>query len=115
MGRRTDEEPSSLVLADDGADLKVSAISYGAVADLCVDVLEIPNAACATLTAMTVPSGQGQSSWKPLLAEVQPDRREFPSNMLQEHMRAVRTVAIGVGAALTLLLALFASMLANLL
>ena len=39
MGVETELAPDSLALADDGGDLKVSAIPHAAVADLCVEVL----------------------------------------------------------------------------
>ena len=54
MSFTTELAPASLALADDGGDLKVSAIPHAAVADLCVDVLGYPNAARATLCATRV-------------------------------------------------------------
>ncbi|KAL1504961.1 hypothetical protein AB1Y20_008728 [Prymnesium parvum] len=106
--------PKSLALADDGGELRVSAIPYGAVARLCVDVLRTPGAACATLTAMTVPSGEGEDSWAPLLAKVRPDRRQFRADLLQEHQRAVRVAAVVGGAVLALLLAAVGALIARL-
>ena len=102
MGQMDELPPASLALADDGADLKVAAIPHAAVADLCVGVLGAPNAACATLTAMTVPSGEGADTWAPLLAKVAPDRRAFRTDMLEEHKKAVRVGALGGGAILAL-------------
>lgn len=67
----------------------VSATPHSIIADLCVDVLEAPQTACATLMAMTVPSGQGADSWPALLASVQPDKRIFRTDLLGEHRRAV--------------------------
>ena len=105
MGQTDEVEPSSLALADDGGDLKVAPIAHSAVAELCVDCLESPNAACATLTAMTVPSGTGASAWKPLLADsVAPDRRAFRTDLMEEHRKAVRAGAVG-GVALAAVLA----------
>ena len=40
--------PKSLALADDGGDLKVSAIPHAAIAELCVKALDYPNAARTT-------------------------------------------------------------------
>eukprot|EP00320_Phaeocystis_rex_P000529 CAMPEP_0119087440 /NCGR_PEP_ID=MMETSP1178-20130426/141694_1 /TAXON_ID=33656 /ORGANISM="unid sp, Strain CCMP2000" /LENGTH=305 /DNA_ID=CAMNT_0007070649 /DNA_START=85 /DNA_END=1002 /DNA_ORIENTATION=- len=95
-GEAGDTPPASLALADNGGDLKVSRITHGAIASLCVQCLSYPNAARCTLTAMSVPQGEGASSWAPLLAAVKPDRRAFRTDLLQEHRRAV---ALG-GAAL---------------
>ena len=55
--------PKSLALADDGGDLKVSAIPHGTIADLCVEVLAYPNAARTTLCAMTVEEGEGADAY----------------------------------------------------
>jgi hypothetical protein len=66
---------------------RVSAVSYGAIADLCIECLDYPNAARSTLTAMNVPPGQGQETYAPLLARVNPDTREFPTSLIQEHKR----------------------------
>jgi len=95
----------ALALADNGGDLKVSPISYAAIAELCVDCLSCPNAAGATLTAMTVTEGQGQDSWHPLLKVVAADTRTFPDRdtLVSEHYRAVRTVSSVIFAALLLL------------
>jgi hypothetical protein len=95
MGQMDELPPASLALTDDGGDLKVAPIPHAAVADLCVDVLGAPNAACATLTAMTVPSGEGADTWAPLLARVAPDRRAFRTDLLAEHKKAVRVGALG--------------------
>eukprot|EP00446_Apocalathium_sp_SHHI-4_P059803 CAMPEP_0177418292 /NCGR_PEP_ID=MMETSP0368-20130122/69104_1 /TAXON_ID=447022 ORGANISM="Scrippsiella hangoei-like, Strain SHHI-4" /NCGR_SAMPLE_ID=MMETSP0368 /ASSEMBLY_ACC=CAM_ASM_000363 /LENGTH=308 /DNA_ID=CAMNT_0018887927 /DNA_START=39 /DNA_END=965 /DNA_ORIENTATION=- len=46
-------EDVSLVLADDGGDLKVSSIPHESVAQLCVRCFDYPNAARSTLCAMT--------------------------------------------------------------
>ena len=45
---------------------------------------------------MTVPSGEGASAWKPLLADhVAPDRRPFRTDLMEEHRKAVRAGAVG--------------------
>ncbi|CAE7029381.1 unnamed protein product [Symbiodinium sp. CCMP2592] len=98
------DDEVSLALADDGGDLKVSAIPHRCVAELCVRCLAYPNAARATLVAMTQP-GDGPRTWEPLLEKVAPDRREFPGpELLGEHYAAVRTalasgLVLGVSAA----------------
>lgn len=86
-------EDASLVLADDGGDLKVSSIPHISVAQLCVRCLEFPNAERTTLCAMTVPkgAGEGADSFDPLLATVSADRRTFPgSELFESHQLAVR-------------------------
>ena len=103
MGQVDDLQPSSLALADDGGDLKVSAIPHGAVADLCVDCLDAPNAAGSTLTAMTVPAGEGADTWSALLPAVAPDRRTFRTNLMAEHRKAVAVGALVGGSVLALL------------
>jgi hypothetical protein len=50
------------------------------------------------MTTTTTEEGDGESSWGPLLAsKVQPDRREFPQDMLEQHGAAVRKAVIGLG------------------
>jgi hypothetical protein len=61
-----------LALRDNGQDLKVSAVSYSAIGDLCIECLDYPNAARSTLSAMTVPSG-GEETYAQLLARVRSD------------------------------------------
>eukprot|EP00978_Attheya_sp_CCMP212_P035337 scaffold153220_cov68-Attheya_sp.AAC.1 len=92
MGRPC-PEGKVLALADDGGDLPVSAVTYEQIAKLCVDSLDYDNVRRSTLCAMNVPSGEGESSYAPLLASVKPDRREFPKSMLAKHRLAVRTCA----------------------
>ena len=48
MGRVDDVPADSLALADNGGDLKVSSIAHGAIASLCVECLDHPNAARTT-------------------------------------------------------------------
>jgi len=106
MGRVETLEPNSLVLADNGGDLKVSSITYDAVASLCIEALDYPNAARTTLCAMTVPSGEGASSWAPILSKVSKDTRAFRTDLLPEHMKAVRfgaAAGLGITAVLTAL------------
>ncbi|CAK9114576.1 Uncharacterized protein ycf39 (ORF319) [Durusdinium trenchii] len=96
------DEDKALALADNGGDLKVTAIPHRSVAELCVRSLAYPQAKRATLVAMTVP-GPGARTWDPLLEKVRPDRRSFPGpELLDEHYLAVRlfgAVASGLAAA----------------
>lgn len=77
-------------LKDDGQDLPVSKVSYDQIADLAVECLDYDNAAKSTLTAMNVPDGEGELTYAPLLKEVHPDQRDFPSSLLAEHKNAAR-------------------------
>eukprot|EP00930_Biecheleria_cincta_P006807 TRINITY_DN107888_c0_g1_i1.p1 TRINITY_DN107888_c0_g1~~TRINITY_DN107888_c0_g1_i1.p1 ORF type:complete len:320 (+),score=47.48 TRINITY_DN107888_c0_g1_i1:56-1015(+) len=103
-----DLEGVSLALADNGGDLKVSAIPYNCVAELCVLSLQYPNTARSTLCAMTVPADQGENSFEPLLAKVSADTRNFPGDeLLTRHYLAVRTgAAVILGAAAGIITAL---------
>ena len=108
MGAAADE-PSSLALADNGGDLKVSRISYAAVAALCVDSLGHANAARSTLCAMTVPSGDGAESWPQLLEKVAADCRAFagdelfPKQLLAVRLGGAALMGAGCAAAAALL------------
>jgi len=98
---KTDFDPKAanvqLKLADNGGDLKVSAVSYDQMAELCVECLLQPEARCTTLTAMNEPDGEDGNN-KPILStadllkQVKKDSREFPVTLIGEHKRAVRTV-----------------------
>lgn len=86
------DKPASgkvLALRDNGQPLKVSAIPYTNIAQLCIECLDYPNTARTTLTAMTVPDPEGETSWGPLLSKVESDTRKFPASFLAEHKRAV--------------------------
>lgn len=108
-GIMTDDAPTNFALGDDGIDLKVTRISYSAIADLCVDVLMRNNTKRATLCAVTADSGP--DSWSPLLDTVKADRRHFPPSLLKQHMRAVR---VGGFALSSLFAAILVAMLAAL-
>ena len=93
-----------LALADNGGDMKVSAVRYEDIASLCVQSLDYENCARTTLTAMNVEEGEGEETSAPLLAKVKPDSREFPETLLSEHKKAARlgaTVLVGFLAILT--------------
>lgn len=87
-----------LALADNGGDMKVSAVRYEDIASLCVQSLDYENCARTTLTAMNVEEGEGEETYAPLLAKVKADSREFPETLLSEHKKAARlgaTVLVG--------------------
>jgi uncharacterized protein YbjT (DUF2867 family) len=95
----------SLKLADNGGDLPVARIRYADIATLCLDCLEYPNTARCTLTAMTGENdgdAEVATSWKPMLAQVQADRRQFPSDMLDQHYAAVKKVLYTLGGILAI-------------
>mmetsp|Transcript_71 Transcript_71/g.137 ORF Transcript_71/g.137 Transcript_71/m.137 type:complete len:331 (-) Transcript_71:498-1490(-) len=92
-----DGPTTGFALADDGGDLKVGRVSYSSIAALCIASLNYDNVARSTLTAMTVEEGEGASSWEPLLEKVQPDRRSFPTDMLEQHKAAVKNALIKLG------------------
>ena len=105
MGR--DDIPTNKVraLADNGQDLKVTAVTHSQIAELCCGCLNYSNAAKSTLTAMNVEEGSGEDSYAPLLAKVKADTREFPKTLLEEHQRGARNGA----AILAAFLAVFVS------
>ena len=98
----TDLPASSLALADDGGDLKVTAIPHATIARLAIDSLGYENAGRCTLTAMqSEEPGTGADSWAPLLEGVKADRRTFPGDeLLKEHFLAVRVGGAGIVAGL---------------
>ena len=103
------DDDKALALVDDGGELKVTAIPYRSVADLCIRCLDYPQAARATLVAMTQPQ-PGPRSWEPLLATVKADRRTFAGpEMLEKHYLAVR----GFGASIAAVLATLTVLLLN--
>ena len=101
MGRNDIPTNKVRALADNGQDLKVTAVTQSQIAELCCDCLNFANTAKSTLTAMNVDEGKGVDSYDSLLTQVEPDTRDFPSTLLEEHKRGARN-----GAAI---LAVFAS------
>ena len=95
MSAKADTKPENkvLALAENGGDLPVTAVSFSQIAGLCIDCLDYPNTSKCTLTAMNVDTGEGESSYAPLLAKVKPDTRKFPETLLAEHKKGARTGA----------------------
>ena len=106
MGRNDIPTNKVRALADNGQDLKVTAVTHSQIAELCCDCLGYDNAAKSTLTAMNVDEGSGEDSYAPLLEKVKPDSRKFPSTLLEEHKRGARNGA----AILAAFVAVFASL-----
>lgn len=104
---KTDFDPKEndvhMILADNGGDLKVSVVSYDQVAELCVESLMNPEAKRTTLTAMNV-EGPGPKISESL-KQVKKDTRLFPTSLVKEHKRAVKTVFRSLAAAFMALLA----------
>mmetsp|Transcript_30208 Transcript_30208/g.46083 ORF Transcript_30208/g.46083 Transcript_30208/m.46083 type:complete len:330 (-) Transcript_30208:101-1090(-) len=105
-GIMSEEGPEGRVLklADDGNYLPVAKIRYASVASLCIESLQYPNAARATLAASTSTEG-GEATWETLLKTVKSDRRDFPSDMFQQHKAAVKKTVAMLGVFTTLTLA----------
>jgi hypothetical protein len=89
-------------LADNGADMKVTKVSYLQIAQLIVGCLEYDNCKKSTLTAMNMniiekdeENAGGDNvydveDYSALLAMVKPDSREFPSSLIQLHKWGAR-------------------------
>lgn len=105
----------NLALVDNGGDLKVSSVTYSNIANLCIQVLDYPNTARATLCAMNVPNGQGEETYVPLLLQVKPDRRVFPTNMMMRHIQAVYIMGFSLLAVLTSMVITLSNLLLKLL
>ncbi|CAB9522440.1 expressed unknown protein [Seminavis robusta] len=91
------ESPVHLKLADNGGDLKVSAVSYDQIAELCIESILQPEAKDTTLTAMNV-EGTGPSIVEQL-KQVDKDTRNFPTTLIGEHKQAVKKVFRSLAAA----------------
>lgn len=102
---RSSDVPTGKVraLLDNGQDLKVSAVSYQQIAELCIESLNYENAARSTLVAMNVDDDEGEETYGPLLAKVKGDSREYPETLIDKHKQGAR---IG-SAALTLFAVIF--------
>jgi nucleoside-diphosphate-sugar epimerase len=108
---------SKLILSDNGGKLPTSPISYTDIAALCIDCLEHPTTtARCTLTAMTtsdsmISSSSSSTTWSPLLENLQADQRIFPTDMLDQHQKAIRRTIFGIG---TILIGVILSAIVNL-
>ena len=100
---KDDEQERLLALGYNGYDLPVTPIRHSDIADLCIECLDYPNTARATLSAMKMKAPktddeeeqnqyavQGEISYRPLLAGVEPDTRDFPSSLMDEYRKGVR-------------------------
>jgi putative NADH-flavin reductase len=97
-----------LQVADNGGDLKVSAVSYDQIAELCVESLLTPQARNTTLTAMNVRNEETSAlSIADQLKLVKKDTRDYPHSLIDEHKRAVKTVFSSLGAAFLAVVAVF--------
>ena len=80
------EESLKLGLSDNGGDLKVSAVSYGRIADLVIQSYQRDTCKRCTVTAMNVDEmGDAQT-----LDQLQPDKRQFPESLIAQHKKAAR-------------------------
>jgi hypothetical protein len=100
-------EPSEnerLVLADNGGDLPVSAVSYAQIASLLVECVLHRQSRNVTLCAMNVKGSDGDEDHddddRRSLAErvqaLRPDTRQFPTTLIEQHKKAVYRAAITV-------------------
>jgi hypothetical protein len=69
-----------------------------------------------TLTAMTtsdsmISSSSSSTTWSPLLENLQADQRIFPTDMLDQHQKAIRRTIFGIG---TILIGVILSAIVNL-
>ena len=114
------KEESILSIADNGGDLSVTAVKYHDIATVCCESLNYPQTAQSTLTVMTKTMASKSSSsddknsdaestpeqqLSTLLENVKPDTRHFPTDMLEQHQRAVRNTIkciFGIGALILL-------------
>lgn len=89
---------SSIVLGlrDNGNDMKVSAVSYEQIANLTIQVLSRMNCHRTTLTAMNVNTTIITKNEYQSIDEVQPDTREFPESLIDEHKKAARVGGIAI-------------------
>ena len=78
-----------LGLRDNGGDMKVSAVSYGRIADLVIQAFQRDAAKRCTITAMNVPREE-MASVPTSVDQLLPDTREFPESLIAEHKKAAR-------------------------
>jgi NAD(P)H-binding len=103
-GNSSSANTSNIVLGlrDNGNDMKVSVVSYSQIANLTIQVLSRRSCQRTTLTAMNIDTTVTPSTEYQSIDEVQPDTREFPISLIDEHKKAAR-----FGGATILLLGFF--------
>lgn len=86
----------SLEISDNGKYIPISKISYDNIGKLCIECITHPNVKNSTLTAMTVSTGYGKSSWKQLLSNVKSDIRFYPDkkDIITKHYIAVNILLV---------------------
>ncbi|KAL3908618.1 MAG: hypothetical protein SGARI_002977, partial [Bacillariaceae sp.] len=89
-------DPEYLALADNGQDLKVSAVSYQQIAQLLVQCILNKESKGVTLCAMNVKGTPAQATLADRVQAMQPDTRKFPTSLIEEHKKAVYRAATGV-------------------
>jgi NAD(P)H-binding len=94
-----DSDIVQLAVRDNGQDMKVTAVSYAQIANLLIQILEATNCHRSTLTAMNVNRTEHVAT--DLLAHVQPDSREFPATLIDEHKKAARVGGLTMLAVVT--------------
>lgn len=105
----------SRALGDNGtSNLKVSAVSYAQIAELCIECLDYDNCDKSTLVAMNVGEGEGEDTYAPLLEKVQPDNRHYPTSLIDKHKQGARLGAAILATFLAVLLNGFVSLLIKL-
>lgn len=88
-----ENEDSNLILGlrDNGGDLKVSAVSYGRIADLAIQAFQRDACKRCTLTAMNVDKDEANlDQVQTSLDRLHPDTRQFPASLIAEHKKAAR-------------------------
>jgi NAD(P)H-binding len=95
-----DSDIVQLAVRDNGQDMKVTAVSYSQIANLLIQILGAPNCHRSTLTAMNVNRTEHASNTDPL-AHVQPDTRDFPVTLIDEHKKAARVGGLTMLAVIT--------------
>jgi len=92
--KKEDDNAAVLALAENGGSLPVSAVPYEQIASLCIECLQYPNTKRCTLCAMNVNPGEGEMAYAPLLRQVKPDTKIFPTDLLKQHYLAVKLGAV---------------------
>jgi hypothetical protein len=94
-GETGQTQSKGLALRDDGGDLKVLPVSYRQIADLAIDCAFRDNCQRATITAMNSSGQDATADWQ-TLEQVNPDRRTFPTSLIEEHKKAARVGGLSI-------------------